>query len=183
MEVAAAFLVVDLDAAPLVEVAESTVAVLLVATPAVASTTASLMVWRSREPVDRPILVNESILVELVADLAARLAPAELPARLEAEVPVDADLPTIDDLQVEAVDCLLSLLPGGVLDEAEATRSLLSLVQTHDQAHDLAALAEELHQLALIGEEGQVAHVEGRRLAETILVLPGGESRVAVIVH
>ena len=98
---------------------------------------------------DRSILVR-LVLVDLVSDLRPSLAPAILPAKLEARVPVDSDLPPIDNLQIEAVECLLSLLPSGVLHEAEPARRLLHLVESHDQVHYLPALAEKLNQLTLV---------------------------------
>jgi hypothetical protein len=114
------------------------------------------------EAVDRAVLVGLLVGVEFVADLAAGLAAAELAALLEARVPVDADLPAVHNLNVKAVDSLLSLLARGVLDKAEAAGGLLALVEAHDQVHDLATQPEELQQLRLVCIEGQVAHVKRR---------------------
>lgn len=98
---------------------------------------------------DRSILVR-LVLVDLVSDLRPSLAPAILSAKLEARVPVDSDLPPIDNLQIEAVESLLSFLPCRVLHETEPARGLLHLVESHDQAHYLPALTEKLNQLTLI---------------------------------
>lgn len=55
-----------------------------------------------------------------------------------------------------------------VLDEAEATGRLLEAVEAHDEALDLAALAEELVDLLLGGVEGEVADVEGCGVLELV---------------
>jgi hypothetical protein len=119
---------------------------------------------------DRAILVR-LVLVDLVSHLGASLAPAILPAELETRIPVNSDLSPIDHLEIKTVECLLSLLPSSVLHETEPARSLLHLVESHDQAHYLPALAEKLYQLPLISIERQVSHVEGSRYLQSVLVL------------
>ena len=52
------------------------------------------------------------------------------------------------------------------LDEAEATRSPLELVQAHDHPLHLAALAEELVDLLLRCVEAHVAHIERGAIAQ-----------------
>ena len=119
---------------------------------------------------DRSILVR-LVLVDLVSDLRTGLAPAILSAELETRIPVDSDLSPINDLEIKTVECLLRLLPSSVLHETEPTGSLLHLVESHDQAHYLAALAEKLNQLPLIRIERQVSHVESGRYLQSVLVL------------
>ena len=82
--------------------------------------------------------------LDLVSDLAAALASAELASLPEARVPIDSNLTPINQLEIEAVNCLLSLVARGKLNEAEAARHLALLVQTHDQVDDLAEALEEL---------------------------------------
>jgi hypothetical protein len=103
------------------------------------------VVRRGQITIDRTVLVDEAVGVDFIAHLSTRLAPAKLATLLEAGVPIDANLPTINNLQVEAVHRLLCLITGGVLDEAEPARGLLSLVEPHDEADYLAELREELH--------------------------------------
>jgi hypothetical protein len=100
----------------------------------------------------RAILVG-LVLVDLVPDLRAGLAPAKLTAELETRVPVNPNLPPVYYLQVQTVHRLLRLLPSRILNETETARSLLDLVQTHYQVYHLPALAKELQQLTLIGIE------------------------------
>ncbi len=102
-----------------------------------------MMLRLIRSLLDRAVLVR-LILVDLVPDLGAGFSSSELPAELEARVPVDSDLSAVDDLQIEAVDCLLSLFASGVLHEAEPARSLLHFIESHYQTHHLPALAEKL---------------------------------------
>lgn len=119
---------------------------------------------------DRSILVR-LVLVDLVSHLSASLAPAILPAELEAWIPVDSDLSPIYNLEIETIESLLRLLPCSVLHEAESARGLLHLVESHDQAHYLPTLAEKLNQLPLIRIERQVSHVESGRYLQSVLVL------------
>lgn len=123
------------------------------------------------EAVDRAVLVGLGVGVEFVSDLPAGLTSSELAALLEAGVPIDPDLAAVDDLQIEAVDRLLSFLSGGVLNKAEAAGSLLALVESHDQVDNLATQTEELQQLSLVGVERQVSHVERRRELQPLAIL------------
>lgn len=56
-----------------------------------------------------------------------------------------------------------------VLNKAEAAGRLVEAVEPHDQPLDLAALAEQLVDLLLGREEGQIADVERRRVREGVL--------------
>lgn len=60
-----------------------------------------------------------------------------------------------------------------VLDETEATRCLVDLVQSHDQEIDVACVAEEAVYLRFSSAVRQVANVEPRRslLSRTVLLL------------
>jgi len=60
---------------------------------------------------------------------------------------------------------------GGVLDETEAARRLLELVETHHDALDLARAVEKVVNLRLCREIGQVAHVEAARLFDGRVIL------------
>jgi hypothetical protein len=102
------------------------------------------------------------IRVDLVTDLSAGLSTTELTTKLEARVPINADLSPIDGLKVEAVQGILSLLSGSIFYETETTRSLLDFVKTHDQVDHLSTLPEKLEKLTLISVEAEVTHVEGR---------------------
>ena len=101
---------------------------------------------------DRPIFVR-LVLVDLISDLCPSLASTILPAKLEAWIPVNSNLPSIHDLEIKAICRLLRLLPGGVLNKAETARCLLHLVESHDEADYLPALAEKLNELPLIRVE------------------------------
>lgn len=98
----------------------------------------------------------------LVAHLPARLATSVLASLHKAGVPVRADDPVVQPRAVHEPHAVLRVLPGVVLDEAEATRRLLELVQAHDDALDVAALGKQLVDLAFGRVERQVAHVHGR---------------------
>lgn len=71
---------------------------------------------------------------------------------------------------------------GVVLDEAEAARGLLEAIKAHDEALDLAALAEELVDLLLGGVEGEVADVERGGVFELVFGLRRGLAAVVIAV-
>ncbi len=77
---------------------------------------------------------------------------------------------------------MLGVLPEIVLDEAKTARGPLELVQSHHDALDVAALAEQLVQLFLRRVEAQVADVEGRTVAEQPLLLVSRALEVLVTV-
>ena len=116
-----------------------------------------------------PVLIS-IVRVELVSDLPAALSSSELPSKFKPRVPVDSDLSPIDNLEVEAVKCLLSLCPCSILEEAETARSLLDFVESHNQVHDLAALRKELIELGLVSVEGQIPNIKRGRELESILI-------------
>lgn len=105
-----------------------------------------------------PVLVP--LIPHLVSDLPALFAAAELPLRLEPVVPVHSDRPAVDHRLVEQVDSQSRLLPPRVLYEAKAARLLGLLIQAHDQIDHLAALTENIEQLAFQRKKGQVSNVE-----------------------
>eukprot|EP00353_Schmidingerella_taraikaensis_P014136 CAMPEP_0185580294 /NCGR_PEP_ID=MMETSP0434-20130131/16034_1 /TAXON_ID=626734 ORGANISM="Favella taraikaensis, Strain Fe Narragansett Bay" /NCGR_SAMPLE_ID=MMETSP0434 /ASSEMBLY_ACC=CAM_ASM_000379 /LENGTH=178 /DNA_ID=CAMNT_0028198515 /DNA_START=602 /DNA_END=1138 /DNA_ORIENTATION=+ len=100
------------------------------------------------------------VLAHFVAHLATGTSPTELAVWLEAVVPVDANDATVQDGAVERVHSKCRFLARGILHEAEAARLHFHAIQAHDQVHHLSARGEELEQLRLKSEKGQVANVE-----------------------
>lgn len=119
----------------------------------------------------------------LVAHLPARLAAAVLASLHEASVPVRADDPVVQPRAVHEPHAVLRVLPGVVLDEAKAARRLLELVQTHDDALDVAALGEQLVDLSLGRVERQVAHVHGRGQPQQLVQFAPRAFKVLVAVR
>ena len=58
-----------------------------------------------------------------------------------------------------------------VFDETETTRGFVETIESHDQAFDTAAFAEELVNLLFGGVERQVADIKRRRIFELVLRL------------
>ena len=114
----------------------------------------ALVLWIVASSAHWSVLISMIWISEFISDLPPSLASAELPSKLEAWVPVNADLSAIEHLQVEAVHGLLCLLSASILHKAEPARRLLLLVETHDQTDDVSlGLREELKQLSFVGEE------------------------------
>ena len=90
---------------------------------------------------------------DLVPNLASRFSTPELPVRLEAIVPVDANHATVEHGSVEGVDGERGFSPCRVLHETEAAGLHFDPIEPHDQVHDLPASREKLEQLALQREE------------------------------
>lgn len=109
------------------------------------------------------------VLAVFVADLSARLAASVLAALFEARVQVGADDAFVELRAANVLHTVKGVLVGKVFDKAEAAGGLVEAVQAHDQALDLAALAEELVDLLLGGEEGEVADVEGGGVCQRVL--------------
>lgn len=122
---------------------------------------------RSAQPT--PALVK--VLAVLISDLAAGPAPTVLPALLEARVQVGADDALVQLGAADVLEAVEGVLVGKVLDEAEAAGGLVEAVEPHDEPLDLAALAEQLVHLLLGREEGEVAHVQRRRVREGVFGL------------
>lgn len=116
-----------------------------------------------------PALVK--VLAVLISDLAAGPAPTVLPALLEARIQVCADDALVQLGAADVLEAVEGVLVGKVLDEAEAAWGLVEAVEPHDEALDLAALAKQLVHLLLGREEGEVAHVQRRRVREGVLGL------------
>lgn len=109
----------------------------------------------------------------LVSYLAATLAPSVLPPLQKASIPVSAHDAVVQASPVDVPHAHLSIIPGEVLNKAEATRGLLELVEAHNDALDISAAAEQLVQLLLGGVEGEVTHVQGGGQVQlTLLVRP-----------
>ena len=110
----------------------------------------------------------------LVSYLSPTLPSPELAPFFIAEVEVAADDALVELGAANVLHAVQGVLVGVVLDEAEAAGRLLEAVEAHDQALDLAALAEELVDLLLGGVEGEVTDVEGAGVLELVFGLRGG---------
>merc|ERR550519_323723 len=102
--------------------------------------------------------------------MAPSLPPAILSALHEPGIPVGPDDPVVQPSPVDEPDGRLGVVPVVILDEAEATRSPLKLVQPHDDPFDLAALPEEFIDLLLGGVEAHVPRVQGGALVQQPLL-------------
>ena len=104
----------------------------------------------------------------LVSNLSTTLAPTILPALGEALIQIRANNALVQLGAANVLHAVERILVGVVLDEAEAARRLLEAVEAHDEALNLAALAEELVYLLLGGVEGEIADVESGCVLELI---------------
>ena len=115
-----------------------------------------------------------SILSELITHLPTSPSSSKLTIGLEAVVPVHPDDSAVEHRAIKGIDGKSCLIPGRILDKAEATWLHLDLVQAHDQIHYLSTRGEEFEELTLQGEEGEVAHIESCGGAESLCILLAG---------
>ena len=112
----------------------------------------------------------------LSAHLTTSLAATKLPLDAEAVVPIQSDLVLVHASQIQTVDGLACLLSRLKLNKAEAAWLLGLAVQAHVQVLDGAAALEQFHQLALLREREQVAHVERRGRGEASRIVDLAET-------
>lgn len=95
-----------------------------------------------------------------ISDLTSSPASSELSLGLESVVPVDSDALAIEEQHVEAVNSQSGLLSVVVLHKTKATWLERLVVEAHVEVPDVAALAEQGHQLRFLSVEAEVSNVE-----------------------
>jgi hypothetical protein len=110
--------------------------------------------------------------VEIHAIFVSYLSTAppttKLPTLHKPPIKVHSDGPIVHDGAIDILDTILCVFSGVINYETEATRGHLLLIQTHDDALDVAGFAEYLVNLVLGGEEGQIADVDGGGVSKTL---------------
>ena len=118
-----------------------------------------------------------------VPHLTARLATSVLSALDESSVPICANDSVVEARAVDVGHGVFGVVALIIFDEAESARRPLELVQTHDDALDVAAFAEQLVELLLCRVEGHVAHVERGRLPKKPLLFASRAFEVLIAIR
>ena len=130
--------------------------------------------------------VSASTLIEvgsvLVAHLPATLASAVLAPFEEAGVPVGPDDAVVEPGSVDVAHRVFGVLARVVLDETEAARSSLVLVEAHHDALHVASARKQFVDLLLGREERQVADVECGAGEKKLLQFPPTASVLLIAV-